>query len=205
MDAEDRSGQVVLGVVIGPHGVSGRVRIKTFTSDPEAVGAYGPVETSKGIFGIHVTGTGTGAGVVIAELEGIKRREQAEALRGLELKVARGKLGEPEEEEEAFFHTDLVGLEAVTGEGTLLGRVIAVHDFGAGDLLEIEQPNGKPELLPFTKENVPEVQLSEGRLVADPPLGLFEPDKPRKKRFRSPRAKAKAQAAQGAETGKDDG
>lgn len=210
-DAGEGAGEtkVCLGVIASPHGVHGRMRIKTFTAEPEAIGDYGPVETAKGSFALKVTGTGKGEGVVVAELEGITRREQAEALRGLELYVPREKLGAPEAgegEEEAFFHADLVGLEVAALDGKLLGRVIAVHDFGAGDLLEIEQPNGKAELLPFTKDNVPEVKLAEGRLIADPPEGLFEPDKPRaKKRRRSPRAKAKAEAQRaeaGAEAGK---
>ena len=111
--------------------------------------------------------------MLIAAFKGVTDRNAAEALRGTRLYVDREKLPETEDEE-TFYQADLVGLEAVTAEGRRLGRVVAVQNFGAGDLLEIA-PEGRKsgEMLPFTKNFVPEIDLAAGRLVVAPPAGLF--------------------------------
>jgi 16S rRNA processing protein RimM len=159
--------RVMVGVVVGAHGVRGAVRVKPFTAEPASVAAYGPVEDETGTRRFELRLVGEGKGVVIATLKGVEDRNAAEALKGLRLYVARTALPAPAEEE--FYHADLIGLDAVTRAGTALGRVRAVHDFGAGASLELDLVAGGTFLLPFTKEAVPQVDLAGGRLVVDPP------------------------------------
>ena len=172
--------RVCMGVVGAPHGVRGAVRIKSFTEIPEAIADYGALEDESGrrCFTLRVIGTAKGDGMVIATLSGVADRNQAEALRGLRLYAPRAAL--PATAEEEFYHADLVGLAAELADGTPLGEVIAVHDFGAGDMLEIERENhgsrgGQPVLVPFTRAVVPVVDLAGHRVVIDPPDGLFDP------------------------------
>jgi 16S rRNA processing protein RimM len=168
MDASER---VCLGVVTGPHGVRGAVRIKCFTEEPEGIVRYGPLtdETGGRRFELHLIGTAKG--VVIARLSGVEDRNQAEALRGLQLHLPRAAL--PQTDAEEYYHADLIGLDAVLRDGTPVGRVRAIHDFGAGDTLELARPGMPPVLVPFTRVVVPSVELAAGRLVLDPPPGLL--------------------------------
>jgi 16S rRNA processing protein RimM len=166
--------RVCLGVIIGAHGVRGLVRVKAFTQDPQAVAAYGPVETKDGTRRFRIETAGMAKDAVICKLEGVGDRDKAEAMRGTELYVDRARLPEVDEEE-GFYHADLVGLQAVGADGRDYGRVVGVENFGAGDLLEIARPEGGPTVLvPFTDENVPIVEIEAGRLILDPPDGLFE-------------------------------
>jgi 16S rRNA processing protein RimM len=164
--------QILVGVVTGPHGVTGAVRVKSFTARPEDIGRYGPLfdETGKGF---RLRCVGTGKGVLIARLEGVGDRNRAEALRGLRLYLPRAAL--PPADDDEFYHADLIGMAAVLGDGTAIGRVRAVHDFGAGDTLEIERAAAPPAMVPFTRAIVPIVDLDAGRLVVDPPPGLLDP------------------------------
>ncbi|NWG47155.1 MAG: 16S rRNA processing protein RimM [Alphaproteobacteria bacterium] len=148
----------------GAHGVRGLVRLKTFTAAPDGVAAYGPVETEDGArrFEVEVLSE-LKDGLVLARLSGISDRTAAEALRSARLFVPRSALPPPEEEE--FYHADLIGLEAESEAGAALGTVRAVHDFGAGDLLEIAPPSGPARLVPFTRADVPLVDLPGGRVV----------------------------------------
>jgi 16S rRNA processing protein RimM len=166
------SERICLGVVTGPHGVRGAVRIKSFTGEPEGIARYGPLtdETGGRRFELHLIGVAKG--VVIARLSGVEDRDQAEALRGLRLHLPRTAL--PQTEAEEYYHADLIGLEAVLGDGTPVGRVRAVHDFGAGDTLELARPGMPPVMVPFTRAVVPSVELAAGRLVLDPPPGLLD-------------------------------
>jgi len=109
---------------------------------------------------------------VLVKFAGVVDRDAAEALRGCRLYLPRDALPPPDDEE--YYHADLIGLDAVLGDGTRLGRVHAVHDFGAGDCLEIVRPAGPPAMVPFTRTVVPVVDLESGRLVIDPPPGLLE-------------------------------
>jgi 16S rRNA processing protein RimM len=172
--------RVCMGVVGAPHGVRGAVRIKSFTDTPEAIASYGALEdeSAQRQFTLRVVGTAKGDGMVIATLSGIADRDRAETLRGLRLYAPRAALPPPAAEE--FYHADLVGLAAALGDGTPLGQVIAVHDFGAGDMLEIARDMGAPVLVPFTRAVVPVVDLAGRRVVIDPPDGLFDP--PRRER-----------------------
>lgn len=166
--------RVCLGVIVGAHGVRGLVRVKPFTEEPEGLAAYGPVETKDGSrrFGIEVTGLAKGT--VICRLEGVGDRDEAERLRGTELYVDRARLPEAGDED-VWYHADLIGLAAIGKDGRDFGKVVAVQNFGAGDLLEIERPEGGPTVyLPFTGENVPVIEPEAGRLVIDPPGGLFD-------------------------------
>jgi 16S rRNA processing protein RimM len=173
MSAQDK--RVCVGVVTGAHGVRGAVRIKSFTAEPEAVAGYGPLEDERGERRFALRIVGGAKGVLIAAVAGIEDRDRAEALRGLRLYLPRAALPPPEEEE--YYHADLIGLEATLADGTALGAVRAVYDFGAGDTLEIERPSGPPVMVPFTRAAVPVVDLDAGRLVIDPPPGLLEPGK----------------------------
>jgi 16S rRNA processing protein RimM len=164
--------QVCVGVVTGPHGVGGAVRVKSFTARPEDVAAYGPLSDESGTRQLELRLVGAAKGVVIARLTGVDDRNRAEALRGLRLYLPRAALPAPEEEE--YYHADLIGLDATLADGTSIGRVRAVHDFGAGDTLEIERNGAPPLMVPFTRAVVPVVEPDAGRLVIDPPPGLLD-------------------------------
>jgi len=148
------------------------VRIKSFTEAPEDVARYGPLADETGARRFELRLIGAGKGVVIARLPGVVDRNQAEALRGLRLYLPRSALPQPEADE--YYHADLIGLEAVLGDGTPVGRVRAIHDFGAGDTLELTRPGAPPVMVPFTRAVVPQVELAAGRLVLDPPPGLLD-------------------------------
>jgi 16S rRNA processing protein RimM len=149
------------------HGVRGAVKLWTFTEDPLAVKAYGPLVTKDGAHQFEVMDVREAKGHLVATLKGIATREAAERLNGLELYVAREKL--PATDEDEYYHADLIGLDAVTPANEALGRVIAIHNFGAGDLIEIAPPRGATLLLPFTNAVVPSVDLAGGRVVIELP------------------------------------
>jgi 16S rRNA processing protein RimM len=132
-----------------------------------ALVGYRDLKREDGSAGLTLTGGRPTKGGIIARAKEVETREQAEALRGLRLYIPRDVLPEPEEDE--FYVTDLIGLAVVTPEGEALGRVKSVQDFGAGDLLEIEPPEGASWWLPFTREAVPEVRIAEGLVVAIKP------------------------------------
>jgi 16S rRNA processing protein RimM len=164
--------RICVGVITGAQGVRGAVRIKSFTAAPEDVAAYGPVadETGERIFALRAIGRAKG--VVIATISGIADRDAAERLKGVRLYVARDRLPAPGEEE--YYHADLIGLAAVLRDGPALGRVRAVHEYGAGDSLEVTRDDGGTVLVPFTRAAVPEVDLAAGKVVIDPPEGLLD-------------------------------
>ena len=173
--------RVCLGVVAGAHGVKGAVRLKSFAQEPRDIARYGPLEDESGTarYTVRLVGATKGHaqnGVVIARLSGVADRDRAEALRGLRLYLPRAALPPPPEDE--FYHADLIGLDAVLGDGRRLGEVRAVHDFGAGDTLEIARPPAQPLMVPFTRAVVPVVDIAGGHLVVDPPDGLLDPPRP---------------------------
>jgi 16S rRNA processing protein RimM len=149
------------------HGVRGAVKLWTFTEDPLAVKAYGPLLTKDGDRSFEVATAREANGHLVATLKGIATREDAERLNGLELYIAREKL--PDTDEDEYYHADLIGLDAVTSANEPLGRVIAIHNFGAGDIIEIAPPNGATMLLPFTNAVVPTVDLAARRVVIELP------------------------------------
>jgi 16S rRNA processing protein RimM len=167
--------QVCVGIVTGPHGVGGAVRIKSFTARPEDVAAYGPLADKTGTRRFELRLLGAAKGVLIGRLSGVGDRNRAEALRGLRLYLPRAAL--PPAEEEEYYHADLIGLEAMVVDGTVLGRVRAIHDFGAGDTLEITRDGATAIMVPFTRAIVPVIEIEAGRLVIDPPPGLLDAGK----------------------------
>lgn len=156
------------------HGIRGEVRLKTYTADPLAVRSYCPLEAGDGrAFTISAArpAAGTSPDMLVVRIDGVSTRDGAEALNGLELTVPRDRL--PAAEEDEFYHADLIGLDATMTDGTTVGTIVAVQNFGAGDLLEIASP-GRPTILaPFTREIVPEIDIVGGRVVIDPPPGLL--------------------------------
>jgi 16S rRNA processing protein RimM len=149
------------------HGVRGAVKLWTFTEDPLAVKAYGPLLTKDGTRSFEVATARAAKGHLVATLKGIATREDAERLNGLELYIAREKL--PATDENEYYHADLIGLTAVNAADEPLGRVIAIYNFGAGDIIEIAPPGGATLLLPFTNAVVPSVDLDAGRVVIELP------------------------------------
>lgn len=157
---------VCVGAIAGAFGVRGEVRLKSFCTTAEDIATYGPLATEDGArsFAVRVTRPVTGG--LAARLSGVETREQAEALKGATLWADRAAL--PSLPEDEFYHADLIGLEVVDPGGTVLGRVRAIHDHGAGDILEVLGPGGAL-LIPFTRAAVPTVDIAAGRIVADPP------------------------------------
>lgn len=156
------AGHVCVGAIAGAFGVKGEARIKSFCAEPEAIGAYNPLVTEDGRSFQLKLGRSIKGGFA-ARLSNVATREAAEALKGTRLYAPRERL--PKLPDDEFYHADLVGLQVVDTGGSSLGKVRAVHDFGAGDVLEVL---GKSEfLLPFTQAVIPTVDLTAGRLIAD--------------------------------------
>lgn len=165
--------RVCLGAFAGAHGVRGLVRIKPFTERPEDVAAYGPLSDEAGGRRFEIDVRGLHKGMVVAAVAGVSDRDAAMALRGTRLWVDRGAL--PETEEGEFYHADLIGLDVRAPDGTTIGTVAAVHDFGAGDVIEVALAGaGRTVVLPFTAEVVPEVAPAEGWIVVAAPPGLLD-------------------------------
>jgi 16S rRNA processing protein RimM len=156
---------VLMAVIGAAHGIKGELRVKAFTGDPLALSGYGPLFAKDGrridILDIRPQGT-----VVVARFKGISDRSAAEALTGTELFVDRAILASDLDDEE-FYHADLVGLAVVNEQGTQIGKVAAVLNFGAGDILEINGPGLKGVLVPFTKAAVPTVDLAARTMRID--------------------------------------
>jgi 16S rRNA processing protein RimM len=167
--------RVCLGQIGAAHGVRGEVRLHSFTADPAAIATYGPLESEDGrVF--EIESLRPAKDHFVATFSGVGDRTAAERLVNVKLYVPRNRLPEPEEPDE-FYHADLIGLAVVTRDGQQRGTVIAVHNFGAGDLIEVRPDTGdKTELLPFDAIHVPAVDLAGGKIVIEPPAGQNEPD-----------------------------
>jgi 16S rRNA processing protein RimM len=159
--------QICVARIGAAHGVRGAMKLWTFTEDPLAVKRYGPLQTKDGTRQFELTEVREAKGHLVATLKGISTREEAERLNGIELYVARDKL--PDTGEDEYYHADLIGLVAVNAANQPLGRVLAIHNFGAGDIIEIAPPSGATMLLPFTNAVVPSVDLAGGRVVIELP------------------------------------
>ena len=165
--------RVCLGQIGAAHGLRGQVRLQSFTSDPAAIAEYGPLETEDGRV-LKIEELRPAQDHFVARLAGIRDRNAASTLTNEKLYVPRERLPQPENPDE-FYHADLIGLAAVDQTGRTLGTVVAVHNFGAGDLIEVKPPNGgSTELVPFDLTHVPEVDIASGRLVVHPPDGSFK-------------------------------
>lgn len=151
----------------GAHGLRGEVKLKSFTADPMAVSDYGPLTTADGSASFEIESLRPGKGHLIARFRGIGDRNMAERLANVRLFVPRERL--PPLEADEFYHADLMGLVAVTADGTEVGTVVAIHDFGAGDILELQpRAGGTTIMLPFTAAFVPCVDIASGRIVVAP-------------------------------------
>jgi len=157
------------------HGVRGAVKLWTFTEDPFAVKDYGPLSTKDGARQFEVTSAREAKDHLVATFKGVATRDEAERLNGIELYIPREKL--PATEDDEYYHADLIGLAAVTAANEPLGRVVAIHNFGAGDIIEIAPPAGATILLPFSNAVVPTVDIPGGRVVIELPEEI-EGDEP---------------------------
>ena len=163
--------RICVGAIAGSFGVQGEVRLKSFCADPASIADYGPLFTEDGAQSYTIKLTRAVSGGLGARIAGVATKEQADALRGVSLYVDRAKL--PHLPNDEYYHTDLIGLAAHDPGGALIGTVQAVHNHGAGDLLEIAGAGLKTSLLlPFTLATVPTIDLTAGRIIVDLPEGL---------------------------------
>ncbi|QFS81406.1 Ribosome maturation factor RimM [Roseivivax sp. THAF40] len=165
--------RICVGVVGGAFGVSGEVRLKSFTAEPDAIADYGPFETEDGARSFDMQLVRPIKQGFAVRLSGVRSKEDADALKGVQLFVPRTRL--PQLPDDEYYHADLIGLAVLDTGGVALGTVRAVLNHGAADLLEVAQPGtSQTALLPFTQAIVPTVDLAAGKIIADPPDGLFE-------------------------------
>jgi 16S rRNA processing protein RimM len=162
---------IALGRFGAPQGVRGEIRVKTYTAEPQAIAAYGPLTDEAGARRFVVKAVRPlRDDMIVARVEGVATREAAAALTGVELYARRAQLPPPGPDE--FYCSDLIGLEAVTPEGEALGRVTALLNHGAGDIMEITPGGGETRLLPFTRQVAPQIDFAAGRIVVVPPLEI---------------------------------
>lgn len=157
---------------MGAFGVKGEVRIKSFCAVPEDVDSYGLLLSEDGSQSYDLTVTRPVKGGFAARIKGVRFKDEADALRGVRLFVPRSAL--PNLPDDEYYYSDLIGMVVVDTGGEMLGKVRAVHDHGAGDILEVRLKSGGDALLPFTREIVPTVDMTAGRIVVDPPEGALD-------------------------------
>ena len=166
------SEELCLGVILGPHGIKGAVRVKSFTEKPESIAEYGTLHDKKGkSFDLQLEGQSKGA--LIASIKGMKTRTQAELLRGTELFIKRNLL--PSTDDDEYYHADLLGLNVYNRDGKKMGVVKAMHNFGAGDIVEVvitETEN--TVLIPFNNNTVPDIDFVKQEMIVEIPLGLLD-------------------------------
>lgn len=164
--------RICVGSISGAYGVHGEVRIKSFCAEPTAIADYGPLASEDGQHAFSLTLLRPIKNGFSVRIDGVATKEEADALKGVKLFVDRDAL--PTLPDDEYYHTDLVGLNVLDTGGQELGQVHAVHNHGASDVLEIRLPGSSATaLLPFTLDAVPTVDLASGRIIADPPEGVF--------------------------------
>lgn len=171
--AEDK---LCVGVIVGAHGVRGDLRVKSFTAAPQDLVSYGALTDASGARQFRMRVLGVARGLLRVHMDGVEDRNAADALAGIELYIPRDRLPAPEEDE--FYHSDLVGLRAERPDGSFYGTVRALHDFGAGEIIEIALTQGGAAMLPFTRAVAPEIDLEAGRMVIVPPEDVEAGDAP---------------------------
>ena len=167
-----RDNRVCVAQIGAAHGLKGEVRLWSFTEDPLAVARYGPLESEDGARRFDIEDLRPGKAYFVARLSGVRDKNAAEALRNTKLYVPRERLPKTQDDE-SFYHADLIGLAVVTTEGATIGEVAALHNFGAGDIVEIRLTDKSTVLLPFTDAAVPKVDLDAGQIIVDPPEGTL--------------------------------
>ena len=160
--------RILLGRIAEAHGIRGEVLVHSFAANPADIAAYGDLTDKSGARSFRLKVLRATAKGVVCRIDGVSDRNAAEALRGTELHVSRDKLPAPSEDE--FYHSDLIGLAAVAPGGEVLGRIIAVENFGAGDILEIAlesngKATGRTEMVPFADAFVPTVDVPGRRVI----------------------------------------
>ena len=169
--------RICVGAIAGAFGVQGEVRLKSFCAEPSAIADYGSLYSADGKTTYKITLTRPVAGGLGARMSGVKTKEEADALRGVQLFADRARL--PSLSDDEYYHADLIGLEVYDTGGTVLGRVLSVNNHGAGDILEFSGPGTKgARMIPFTLAIVPTVDLASGRLIVDLPEGLLDDPTP---------------------------
>lgn len=158
---------VAIGVITGAHGIRGQVKLRSFTDDPHAITEYGALMNATGTKRYDLRIDGENKGVLIASLKGVKDRNAAESLKGTELYVNKDNI--PPAEEDEFYYDDLIGLEVRDMAGAKLGKVAAMYNFGAGDIIEILFSAGNKEMYPFTRQNFPDVKVKDGYVTSELP------------------------------------
>jgi 16S rRNA processing protein RimM len=170
--------RLLMGRIGAAHGVKGEVRLQSFAEEPLALTRYKTFTTNRPGLTVRIASARGTTNMLVARLEGVTDRVAAEALNGVELFIDRDALPLPDEDD--FYHADLIGLRAQLKDGTIVGTVSAVPNYGAGDILEVRSDSGETFLFPFTRVVVPHVHVKDGYLVIDPPLdaapGQEEPD-----------------------------
>ena len=161
------SDRILIGVIVGAHGVRGEVKIKSFTAAAADVAAYGAVTDEAGTRQLKLKPVGQAKGTVVARIDGVADRNAAEALKGLRLYVSRAAL--PDTGEDEFYCADLIGLPLQLSDGSAYGRIKNVEDFGAGDVVEIDLEAGGTEFQPLTRRIFPVLDPKGGRAVIEPP------------------------------------
>ena len=168
----EKPDHICVGAFSGSYGVNGEVRLKSFCADPEAIADYSPLSDESGKRSYAITLTRSIKNALVVKVDGIINKEAADTLKGIRLFAKRAQL--PALPDDEFYHTDLIGLTVLDTGGTVLGKVFAVQNHGASDLLEVTVDGGSATiLLPFTNEVIPTVDLASGRIIADPPEGTF--------------------------------
>ena len=165
---------VLVGVIVGAHGIKGEVKLKSFTSEPLSIGRYGPLQSASGL-SFEITKLNSAQDDFIASLKGVSDRNKAETLKGIELFVARDKL--PKLKTHEIYAHDLMGLDVVLGNGSKLGKLVGMPNYGAGDLLEVAlEGNSETVLIPFTSAFVPQDDFSNGKIIVNLPEGYLDDD-----------------------------
>jgi 16S rRNA processing protein RimM len=167
--------RVCVAQIGAAHGLKGDVRLRSFTEDPQAFAQYGPLETEDRTHRLEIESMRPAGDAFVIRFRGVADRNAAEALRDVRLYVERDKL--PAAEDDEFYHADLVGLVAMTTSGDLFGDVIAIHNFGAGDIVELKiAASGETVMLLFDEKTFPAVDIAGGRLIVDPPAEIIAKD-----------------------------
>ncbi|MEH6476651.1 MAG: ribosome maturation factor RimM [Sneathiella sp.] len=177
-----QSDRLLLGVIAGPKGIKGEMKVKSFTEVPEDLVSYGLLEDKTGTKQFKITLVGTSKNLPVIRIKGVDDRNQAEALKGQELYILRDKLPGIEQADE-FYHTDLIGLDVIEEDGSKFGEILRLYDFGAGDIMEITpvKKGAKSTILvPFTKEMVPTVDLAARQVTINLSDDFFDVPEPEK-------------------------